>query len=123
MITVTREFADHVADVAELLEGDEVPDEALQRLTALGAELVPGSTAAAVAIAMANGGLTFAASDQRLDELHRLQLDSGEGPVVETLRHNEPRRVAHPGTDSRRRIPAATRSPGQPWTGHHLASR
>jgi GAF domain-containing protein len=91
MITVTREFADRVADVAQLLEGDEIPDEALDRLTALAAELVPGGTAAAVTIAMASGALTFAASDQRLEELHRLQLDGG--PVVECLRHNEPRRI------------------------------
>jgi hypothetical protein len=32
MITVTREFADCVAEVAQLLEGDETPDEALHRL-------------------------------------------------------------------------------------------
>src|ERR1700761_3593848 len=93
MITVTREFADHVADVAQLLEGDEVPDEALHRLTALAAGLVPGGTAAAVTIAIASGAIMFAASDQRLEELHRLQVDSEDGPVVETLRHNEPRRA------------------------------
>jgi GAF domain-containing protein len=92
MITVTREFADRVADVAQLLEEDEIPDETLHRLAALAAELVPGGTAAAVTIAMASGALIFAASDQRLEDLHRLQLD-GAGPVVETLRHNEPRRV------------------------------
>ena len=93
MITMTREFADRVADVAQLLEGDEIPDEALDRLTALAAGLVPGGTAAAVTIAMASGALTFAASDQRLEELHRLQVDGEDGPVVETLRHNEPRRA------------------------------
>ena len=93
MITVTREFADRVADVAQLLEGDEIPDEALHRLTALAAELVPGGTAAAVAIAMVSGALVFAASDQRLEELHRLQVDGDSGPVVECLWHNEPRRV------------------------------
>ena len=93
MITVTREFADHVADVAQLLEGDDVPDEALHRLTALAAGLVPGGTAAAVTIAMASGALMFAASDQRLEELHRLQVEGEDGPVVETLRHNEPRRT------------------------------
>jgi GAF domain-containing protein len=42
---------------------------------------------------MPKGALIFAASDHRLDELHRLQFDGGDGPVVETLRHNEPRRV------------------------------
>jgi GAF domain-containing protein len=108
MITVTREFADRVADVAQLLEGDEVPDEALRRLTALEAELVPGGTAAAVIIAMASGALTFAASDQRLDELHRLQLDDNDGPVVETLRHNEPRRVDD--STAERRWPAFCRA-------------
>ena len=92
MITVTREFADRVADVAQLLEGDEIPDEALHRLTALAAELVPGGTAAAVTVAMASGALIFAASDRRLEELHQVQVDGG-GPVVESLRHNEPRRV------------------------------
>ena len=93
MITMTREFAERVADVAQLLERDEIPDEALHRLTALAAELVPGGTAAAVTIAMASGTLTFAASDQRLEKLHRLEFDNESGPVVETLRHNEPRRV------------------------------
>jgi GAF domain-containing protein len=93
MITVTREFADRVADVARLLEGDEIPDEALHRLTSLAAELVPGGTAAAVTVAMAGGALTYAASDPRLEELHRLQADGDGGPVAETLRHNEPRRV------------------------------
>ena len=42
MITVTREFADGIAEVAQLLEADEAPDDALRRLTELGAELVPG---------------------------------------------------------------------------------
>lgn len=103
MITMTREFADRVADVVQLLEGDEIPDEALHRLTALAAELVPGGTAAAVTIAMASGALIFAASDQRLEELRRLQLD-GAGPVVETLRHNEP------SAYRRRRSPYPARS-------------
>jgi GAF domain-containing protein len=108
MITVTREFADRVAEVAQLLEADEVPDDVLSRLTALAAELVPGSTAAAVTIAMASGALTFAASDRRLEELHRLQFDSDDGPVAETLRHNEPRRVDD--TAAERRWPAFCRA-------------
>lgn len=94
MVDVTRDLADRVAEVARLLEDDEVPDTALRRLTTLGAELVPGGTAAAVTVATGTGALTFAASDERLDELHRLQFDDGgSGPVTETLRHNEPRRV------------------------------
>jgi GAF domain-containing protein len=93
VVIVTREFADRVAEVAQLLEIDESGDESLRRLTSLAVELVPGGAAAAVTIAAAGGGLTFAASDQRLDTLHSLQFRSGEGPVVEALRHNEPRRA------------------------------
>lgn len=92
-MTVTREFADRIAEVAELLIEEEVPDGALRRLTGLAVELVPGDTAATVTIAVPKGALTFAASDRRLDELHRLQFEGGDGPVVETLRHNEPRRI------------------------------
>jgi GAF domain-containing protein len=108
MITVTREFADRVAEVAQLFEADEIPDDTLRRLTALAAELVPGGTAAAVMVAMPGTGLTFAASDQRLEELHRLQFDSDDGPVTETLRHNEPRRVDDTGAE--RRWPAFCRA-------------
>jgi GAF domain-containing protein len=108
MITVTREFADRIAEVAQLLEADEVPDDVLHRLTGLGAELVPGGTAAAVTIALPSGALTFAASDPRLEELHRLQFGDGDGPVAETLRHNEPRRVDD--TAAERRWPAFCRA-------------
>lgn len=93
MVTVTRDFADRLADVARLLDQDEVQDDTLRRLTGLGIELVPGGTAAAVTIATGQRGLTFAASDAVVDVLHDFQFDCGEGPVVEALRHNEPRRV------------------------------
>jgi len=93
VVTVTRALADRIADVARLLNSDEAPGEALRRLTGLGVELLPGGTAAAVTIAAGKQALTFAASDPRIGELHRLQFDGGEGPVVETLLHNEPRRV------------------------------
>jgi transcriptional regulator with GAF, ATPase, and Fis domain len=93
MVRVSREFADRIADVAQLLKDDEAQDDVLHRLTSMGVELVPGSIAAAVTIAMDEGALTFAASDRRLDALHHLQFDGGDGPVLEALRHNEPRRV------------------------------
>jgi GAF domain-containing protein len=108
MVAVTRGFADRLAEVAQLIKEDEIPDDTLRRLTALGVELVPGGAAAAVTIAADRGGLTFAASDQRLDELHRLQFDTGDGPVVETLRHNEPRRIDD--TTAEHRWPAFCRA-------------
>lgn len=101
MVTITREFADRVADVARLLEAEEIEDEALRRLTGLGAELVPGGSAVTITIAVDHSALTFAASDPRLDQLHYLQFDAGDGPVVETLRHNEPRRIDDTTTERR----------------------
>jgi GAF domain-containing protein len=119
MVTVTREFADHIAQVARLLEADEVEDETLCRLTSLGAELVPGSNAAAVTIATDRSALTFAASDQRLDQLHYLQFDGGDGPVVETLRHNEPRRIDD--TTAERRWPMFCRAAAEAGFGSLMA--
>lgn len=112
-MVVTREFASRIADVARLLEEDEVADKTLRRLTELAVELVPGGTAAAMTIATERGAMNFAASHQRLDELHRLQFDErAEGPVLEALRHNEPRRIDD--TSAERRWPefcqAASRS-------------
>ena len=93
VVAVSREFADRLADVTKLLDAGEATDEALQRLTSLGVQLIPGGTAAAVTVAVPKGALTFASSDSRLDDLHRLQFEGSEGPVVETLLHNEPRRI------------------------------
>ena len=93
VVTVTGALAGRIADVARLLDSDEAAGEALRRMTELGVELVPGCTAAAVTIAADGQALTFAASDPRIGELHRLQFGGGDGPVAETLLHNEPRRV------------------------------
>jgi hypothetical protein len=89
---MTRGLADRVASVAEILQADE-SDRALRRLTALGVRLVPGADAAAVTVEGSEQAHTFAASDQRLYDLHRLQSESGDGPAVETLRFGEPRLV------------------------------
>lgn len=101
MVTVTRALADRIAEVARLLKTEEVPEEALRRLMGLGAGLVPGTAAAAVTIAGGTRPMTFAASDPRIDELHELQFSSDVGPAVETLRHNEPRRVDDTAAEDR----------------------
>ena len=119
MVAITRAFADRVAEVAQLVRADDVPDETLRRLVGLAVELVPGGTAAAVTIAADGSGLTFAASDRRLDGLHRLQFGGGDGPVVETLRHNEPRRIDD--TTAERRWPAFCRAAAAAGFGSALA--
>lgn len=91
MVDVTQELAERISDVARLLEGDEADDRALRRLTRLGMDLIPAAAAGAVTVLAGDQSHTFAASDPRIDDLHRLQFGSGGGPVAETLRHNEPR--------------------------------
>ena len=101
VVAVDRGFAERVAQVAKLLEADEDRDEPLHRLIRLGVELVPGTSAAAVTIAADGSALTFAASDPRLDDLHSLQFERGDGPAVETLLHSEPRRIDDTATERR----------------------
>ncbi|MGH3254250.1 MAG: ANTAR domain-containing protein [Streptosporangiaceae bacterium] len=112
---MTRALAERISEVARLLISDEDSDAALRRLTGLGVELVPGGTAAAVTIEGDGHALTFAASDPRIDDLHRLQFDTGEGPVVEALRHNEPRHVED--TTGERRWPAFCQAAAQAGFG------
>jgi hypothetical protein len=45
MVTVTRELAERIAALAELLLSDESSDAELGQLTSLSLELVPGSAA------------------------------------------------------------------------------
>lgn len=101
MLEVTEELAERISEVARLLENDDEGDVALLRLAGLGAELVPGATAAAVTIMAGAEAYTFAVSDARISELHRSQFTCGEGPVVETLRYNEARHVPDAGVEER----------------------
>jgi GAF domain-containing protein len=91
MVEVTQELAERISEVARLLESEDDSDAVLHRITSLCVELIPGATAAAVTIAAGDHTYTFAASDPRIDELHRIQFESGHGPAVETLSFNEPR--------------------------------
>jgi GAF domain-containing protein len=101
MVEVTQELAERISEVARLLENDDEGDAALLRLADLGAELVPGATAAAVTIMAGDQAYTFAVSDARISELHSSQFTSGEGPVVETLRYNEARHVPDTSVEGR----------------------
>lgn len=101
MVEVTQELAERISEVARLLENDDEGDAALPRLADLGVELVPGATAAAVAITAGAQTHTLAVSDARIRELHRFQFESGEGPVVETLRYNEARHVPDTSVEQR----------------------
>jgi GAF domain-containing protein len=101
MVEVTQALAERVSEVARLLEGDDDRDAAMERLTSLGVELVPGAVAAAVTVTGGDQAHTFASSDPRVDELHRLQFSSGAGPVVDTLRYNEARHVRDVAADPR----------------------
>jgi GAF domain-containing protein len=103
MVEISRVLAERISDAARLLEEDSDDDAVLERLTRLAVELVPGATAAALTVEgqQQRQPMTFAASDPRIDELHELQFQLAEGPAVEALRYNEPRRIDDIDTDHR----------------------
>jgi GAF domain-containing protein len=101
MVEINRGLAERISEAARLLEDENDDDVVLGRLTRLAVELVPGASAAALTIEGQQQMMTFAASDPRIDELHDLQFGLIEGPAVEALRHNEPRRIDDMDADHR----------------------
>jgi GAF domain-containing protein len=92
VVTVTREFAERIAAMAELLLSEEDSDALLNQLAELSLEIIPGSAAAGVVVAGTNAW-TYPASDVKIADLHQAQLDSGTGPVADALRFGEARRI------------------------------
>jgi GAF domain-containing protein len=79
--------------MAELLLSEEdSSDVSLRQLAELSLELIPGSAAAGVVVAGDNSW-AYSASEACIAQLHRLQLETGAGPVAETLRFGEARRI------------------------------
>lgn len=62
MVTVTRELAERIAALAELLMSDDISDAELRQLSALSLELVPRSAAVGVVVAGDNSWV-FSASE------------------------------------------------------------
>ena len=100
MVTVTRELAERIAALAELLLSDDSSDAQLTQLAELSLELVPGSAAVGVVVAGDNTWM-FSASDAVIASLHRMQLDDGHGPVAEALRFGEARRIDDASAEDR----------------------
>jgi GAF domain-containing protein len=92
MVKVTRQLAEHIADLARLLLDDEGSDMPLQQLTDLAMQLIPGSAAAGVVAAM-DSTWAYASTPADAAELHRRQMQSGSGPLVEAIRYGEARRI------------------------------
>jgi GAF domain-containing protein len=92
MLTVTRDLAERIATLAELLLSDDSSEAEIRQLSALTLELVPGSTGVGVVVAGDNTWV-FSASEAAIAGLHRMQVDAGNGPVAEALRFGEARRI------------------------------
>lgn len=99
-MNVTREFAERIASLAQLLLSDDDPDATLRQLAELALEVIPGSAAAAVVTA-GDGTWSFAASPGTVAEVHALQLQTGDGPIAEALRYGEARRVDDAAAEDR----------------------
>jgi len=100
MVRMTRQAAERVAALARLLLDDEGSDTPLHELTTLALELIPGSAAAGV-VAASDKSWIFTGSPTGIADLHRAQLQSGNGPVAEAIRHGEARRVDDTGQEQR----------------------
>src|SRR5580704_16128162 len=100
MVTVTRELAERIAALAELLLSDDSSDAELRQLAELSLDLVPGSSAVGVVVAGDNTW-AYSASDPTIASLHRQQLDEGNGPVAESLRFGEARRIDDASAEDR----------------------
>ena len=73
MVTVTREFAERIAAMADLLLSEENADAPLSQLAEFSLELIPGSAAAGVVVA-GEHAWTYSTSDSSVAELHQQQL-------------------------------------------------
>jgi GAF domain-containing protein len=91
VVNVTREFAERIAGMAQLLSDDD-SDAPLDQLAGLALEIIPGSAAAGV-VAAGEKSWALAASAGTVGELHRRQLYTGDGPVADALRYGEARRI------------------------------
>jgi GAF domain-containing protein len=99
-VNVTREFAERIASLAQLLLADADPDTTLRQIAELALEVIPGSAAAGV-VAAAEGSWSFAASAGAVADLHNSQLQTGEGPVADALRYGEARRIDNAAEEDR----------------------
>lgn len=100
LVNVTREFAERIASLAQLLLADTDPDATLRQIAELALEVIPGSAAAGV-VAAAEASWSFAASAGAVDDLHNSQLQTGDGPVAEALRYGEARRIDNADVEDR----------------------
>src|SRR5215471_5087956 len=100
MVKVTRELAERIADITQVLLSGDGSDTPLEQLASLALELIPGSTAAGI-IAAGENSWNYAASAPGVADLHNLQLQTGDGPVAETLRYGEARRIDDAGDEDR----------------------
>jgi GAF domain-containing protein len=100
MVAVTRELAERIAAMAELLLSDDLPDPSLRQLAEMSVTMIPGSAAAGV-VAAGEHSWSHATSEAVIDDLHRQQVQTGDGPVVEALRYGEARRIDDAAAEGR----------------------
>jgi GAF domain-containing protein len=100
VVTVTRELAERIAAMAELLLSEDDTDVSLRQLAEMSMAMIPGSAAAGV-VAATESSWSHATSEAAIDDLHRQQLQTGDGPVAEALRYGEARRIDDAAAEER----------------------
>ena len=100
MLTVTKELAERIANISELVLSDDDSDGPLRQLADLSLELIPGSACTGV-VASTDSSWAYAESGDGVASLHEMQMHSGDGPIADTLRFGEARRIDDAAAETR----------------------
>ena len=102
MLTVTKELAERIAKVSELVLSDDDSDGPLRQLADLSLELIPGNALQCRPCGLStDGSWAYAESGDGVASLHEMQMHSGDGPIAETLRFGEARRIDDAAAETR----------------------
>jgi len=113
------EVTGNLADLAEVLAGEEDLDRVLQRSVDQVITAVPGADMVSVTVLRGDAGETVAASDGRVWNIDQDQYAAGDGPCLEAARTSEAVRT---GTaEAERRWPEFARSAGAAGVKSYLA--
>ena len=94
MSNVTPDLEHDVAELARALFADAAsPDDALRRIVAAAVATVSGCAYAGILVAEPAGFATAAATAAIVQNLHRLQIDAGEGPCIDAVTTQAPHYV------------------------------
>ncbi len=85
----TNDFRDELAAAAREMQGDDSPQEAMERAVTIATQIIPGCDAAGICVVYRGDRIdTHATSDDSLRQIDALQHELDEGPCLDALRQD-----------------------------------